>query len=353
MERIMFAGDLHKRAKDITTIEGYVNCTLAVQRALMQEIQNKGVTKFVSLGDWYDRGYSSDIAASLSDYDIDIKMSELLHGEFYGVIGNHIRLSLDSNPELHLIQPHPVFKSRRVTARDNQIIRTPRFIRVGDVQISLMHNYSDTDDVMEYKPVRQPWARYHVAVFHTELVIPNSVLVGTAYGYSHVTNSKIAEVLSDVDLAIVGHVHDAIGKVMIDKPDGSKTVMIIPGSLTNVNAGEQGRHSYISIPILTIEDNGEIKLEFLPFDLKLNMVTFKKKNLEESREKLRSLKGKPVDQLTDAVTSVAAITCGNEVLSSLNAFMRAKGYSDKDKKLVRAILNDPANIGAIVDIYLS
>ena len=83
MERIMFAGDLHKRAKDITTTEGYVNCTLAVQRALMQEIQNKDVTKFVSLGDWYDRGYSSDIAASLSDYDIDIKMNELLHGEFY------------------------------------------------------------------------------------------------------------------------------------------------------------------------------------------------------------------------------------------------------------------------------
>lgn len=353
MERIMFAGDLHKRAKDITTIEGYVNCTLAVQRALMQEIKNRGVTKFVSLGDWYDRGYSSDIAASLSDYDIDIKMSEMLGGEFYGVIGNHIRLSLDSNPELHLIQPHPLFKSRRSTTRDSQIIKTPNFFRVGDVQISLMHNYSNTDDVMEYKPTRQSWAKYHVAVFHTELVIPNSVLAGTAYGFSHVTNSKIAEVLADVDLAIVGHVHDAIGRVMVDKPDGTKTVMIVPGSLTNVNAGERGRHSNINIPILTVEDNGEIKLEFMPFDLKLNMVTFKKKNLEEAREKLKGLGGKPVEQLTDVVTSVASMTCGNEALSSLNAFMRANGYTDKDKRLVRAVLNNPADIGALVDIYLS
>lgn len=348
----MFAGDLHKRAKDITTIEGYVNCTLAVQNALMQEIKDKGITKFVSLGDWYDRGYTSDVAASLSDYDIDIKMSEILNGEFYGVIGNHIRLSLDSNPELHLIQPHPILQSRRYTSREEQIIKTPNILRIGDVQISLMHNLSDTEDVYEYKPVRQSWAKYHVAVFHTELVIPNHALVDTAYGYSHVTNSKIADVLSEVDLAIVGHVHDAIGKIIIDKPNG-QTLMIVPGSLTNVNAGEQGRHSSINIPILTISDTSEVKLEFLPFDLKLNMVTFKKKNLEESREKLKSLRGKPVEQLNDTVSAVAAMTCGDEVLSSLNAFMRAQNYSEKDRKLVRSVLNKPEDVGALVEIFLS
>ena len=60
--KILFAGDLHKRAKDITTIEGYVNCNIAVQSALIEEIEKRNIDYFVSLGDWYDKGYIGDVS---------------------------------------------------------------------------------------------------------------------------------------------------------------------------------------------------------------------------------------------------------------------------------------------------
>ena len=134
--RIMFAGDLHKRSKDITTIEGYVKCCTAVQLELMQLCKELNIEYFVSLGDWYDKGYVSDVAVALADYDFDIRMSNQLNGNFYGLIGNHIRLNMDSNPELHIIQPHPIYASRRVVSRDSQIMKTPEILRINNVQIS-------------------------------------------------------------------------------------------------------------------------------------------------------------------------------------------------------------------------
>lgn len=346
----MFAGDLHKRSKDITTIEGYVKCNTAVQLALMQEIRDKNIDYFVSLGDWYDKGYAEDVSASLADYDLDIQMNALLNGNFYGVIGNHIKLSLDSNPELHLIQPHPTLRSRRATLRSEQIIRTPKIIRVNDVQISLMHYEHDTDDALEFKPVREEWAKYHIAVFHTHTVIPNSALVNTAYGYNTTSNTKIGQVMQGVDMAIVGHIHDAIGQITINHENGS-TVMIVPGSLTNVDAGEHSRHNSIAIPIVTVGDDSSVKLEYLPFNLRTNMVTFKKKNIEESREKLKSLRGKPQEDLHDTVMAVAAMTCSDDVLTSLNAFMRSKGYTKMDKDLIMAVIEHPDELSRLVEIY--
>ena len=349
--KVMFAGDLHKRSKDITTIEGYVNCTTAVQRSLIQTIRDLEVTHFVSLGDWYDKGYSDDVSAGLADYDLDIQMSQLLNGNFYGVIGNHIRLSLDSNPELHLIQPHNVLKSRRPIIRDTQVIKTPEILRLNDVQISLMHNMSDAEDVLEYLPIRQCWAKYHIAVFHTQSIVPNSALLNTNYNYNTSSNTKIGKVLQDVDLAIVGHIHDNIGKVIVNTEKGS-VMMIIPGSLTNVNSSENGRHTSISIPIVSITESSEVKLEFLPFDLKTNMLTFKKKNVEKAREKLKSVRGNPKENLYTELQTGIVNTKGIEELTSLNAFMKAKNYTQMDKDLIRSVLQNPESIEDLVNIFI-
>lgn len=350
--KILLGGDLHKRAKDITTIEGYVRCTNAVQRALMSEIVERGIDYFISLGDWYDKGYASDISASLADYDLDIKMNEILGGKFYGVIGNHIRLSMDSNPELHLIQPHPVLKSRRGTNRQEQIIKTPEVLRIHDVQISFMHYNMNYEKVIQYKPSRQPWAKYHIALFHTPLIIPNAQLMNTQYGYNISSNGEIARTLEDVDLAIVGDIHKPIGKFNIDKGIGI-TTMIVPGSLTNTDAGLANNHTSVMLPLITISDNSEVTLEFLPFDLKTNMLTFKRKTVEESRESLKTLRGNSLEQLHDTVDVVAALGGRDESLMSLNGYMLSKGYTDKDRKLVRKVIDKPEDLAGLCNIYVN
>ena len=348
---ILFGGDIHKRPKDITTIEGYVNCNIAVQRSLMKEISQRMYDLFISMGDWYDKGYVGDVAASLADYDLDIEMSHILGGRFYGVIGNHIRLNLDSNPELHIIQPHPVYKTRRLTSRDTQIMKTPDYIRIRDVQISLVHfNKEEESNPMVYKTVRQPWAKYHIAVYHTQAVVPNSALISTNYGYNATSNSVIAKILEGVDFAIVGHIHDPIGQFTVNTVNGA-TTMVIPGSLTNVDAGERGRHSSINMPLITIDKDSNVKLQYLPFDLKLNLVTFKKKEVMKSNEKLKTLRGNPLNALNGEMTASTAVSDGGEVLTSLNAFMAQQGYTSKDKSLIRSVMREPEKVSVLLDIY--
>lgn len=350
MTRIMMAGDLHKRAKDITTITGYTECALAVQRSLMKTIKDLGVNMFISLGDWYDRGYGADIAKSLVDYDLDLEMARMLNGEFYGVIGNHIRLNEDSNPELHLIQPHPVHKSRKKTTRTEQIMRTPDMIRVQDVQFSLMHHNKDATSPMDYIPKREAWAKYHIALFHTPYIVPKAQLEGTTYCYNASPQSQISQALKDVDVAIVGDIHNPLGSFRVSTGGDHKTLMIVPGSLTNTDAGEQNRHTSIAIPIIDVDDESRTKLSFCSFDLLTNMVTFTKKNVENTADKLRRLAGKPKANLyeTDGVNSILG---DNAKCLSLNAFMQAQDYTSSDKALVRSVIMSPEKTNELVSIY--
>lgn len=348
--KIGFAGDLHKRPKDITTIEGYVECTISVQRKLMQAIKDLRLDYFISLGDWYDKGYSSDVSSGLADYDIDIEMSNILKGNFYGLIGNHIRLNMDSNPELHIIQPHPVYKSRRACFREEQIMKTPDILRVGNVQISFMHHKKDVNDVHAYKPTRRDWAKYHIALFHTPSIVPNAQLIHTNYGYNASSNSSIGETLQGVDLAIVGDIHNPIGQFEVHTPTGNLT-MIVPGSLTNTDASLQNRHEFILMPIITVEDDDSVKVEYYHFDLLTNLLTFKQKNVEASREKLKSLRGKAVKSLHESDDIVAVLGRSENAYTSLNAFMQAQQYTDVDKQLIRHVLNKPDDLDGLVRIY--
>lgn len=348
--KIAFAGDLHKRSKDITTIEGYVNCTIAVQKSLMKLIKDLNIDYFISLGDWYDKGYAVDVAASLADYDIDIQMSQLLKGNFYGLIGNHIRLNMDSNPELHIIQPHSLYKSRRASLREEQIMKTPDLLRINDVQISFMHHKKDVSDALMYKPNRREWAKYHIALFHTPAIVPNAQLVSTRYGYNSSSNLKISQTLEGVELAIVGDIHTPLGQFAVNTKTGQAT-MIVPGSLTNTDSSEENRHTSIMIPILTIEEDSTVKLEYYNFDMKTNLLTFKKKNVEASRARLKTLRGNVVKELHESEDVVAVLGGQETVYTSLNAFMQVQQYTEKDKKLIRQVIDNPEDLDSLVRLY--
>lgn len=352
MIKLLFGGDLHKLPKDKTTIEGYADCTQAVQASLMDIIRQREIDYFVSLGDWYDKGYGGDTAASHADTDYDIEMSKLLNGKFYGLIGNHIRLRMDSNPELMLIQPHEYYRSRRRVKRTEQIIKTPEVLRIGDVQISFMHHNKDAEDCLPYKPTRQDWAKYHIALFHTLSVIPSARLMETGYSYGAVSNTKIGQTLEGVDLAIVGDCHKPLGQFQINTPTGV-TTMIVPGSLTNTDASEINRHHVIMLPLISIDEESRVTLAYERFDLHTNLLTFKQKNVERNMEKLRSLQGKAVEKLHEDTPLTAVVEKGQNVYASLNLFMESQNYTSTDKTLVKSILKDPADLNKLVETYLS
>lgn len=352
MKRILFGTDLHKRTKDLTTIKGYCNANRMVQQDLMKFIVDNEVDYFNHAGDWYDGGYGSDVGAALSHTDLDYEMNKLVNGNFYGVIGNHIRIRMDSNPELFLIQPHDFFKSRWECDRTEQVIKTPNYYIVDDVQVSLCHFNANAETAMEYAPIRQPGVKYHVAVFHTEKIIPSRLLKETN-PFLTSTYSDLNKALEGVDYAIVGHVHKPLGFCTIQHDDGSSTTMYVPGSLANTEVSDVSMHTHTTLPMLTIGDNGEITWSYHEFSLHTDLCEFAKKGSRNSEEeKLGALRFNSKESLYEDMVGQTVIE-DDKVYMSLNRFLEKNNYTPTDRQLIRSIIQNPEDIDGLLNIFKS
>lgn len=344
LAKIGFAGDLHRRPKDITTVLGYMVANNAVTESLEKLVVEEELSHFVSLGDWYDKGYDASVPHALSHVDDDRRLSDLLQGNLYGLIGNHIRLGMDASPELHIIQPHPLYKSRVKIHRNEQIMKTPDTLMIGSVQISFLHHRIEYESVEQYKPKREAGVTYHIALFHTSKIIPTAQLVGTNYAYNASPNSAIARTLEGVDLAIVGDVHDALGMFRFNE-----TTMIVPGSLTNTDSAESGRHHFINLPIITIHDDSKVTLKFKEFYLHTNLITFKPKVESEANSKLQSKRGKTIEDLYPQENATHTVL--SQGIHNLNDFMLQQNYTDVDKQLVRSVMTNAEDLKTLVKIF--
>lgn len=349
--RVLIGGDLHKRMVDITTIHGYVKAFCRVQVDIMNAIKELGVTHFISLGDWFDGGYGSDTAAALSHTDIDREMYTMLNGNFYGLIGNHIKIRMDSNPELFLIQPHPVYVSRHNVARDYQIIRTPNDLILNGVQFCFMHWNKDAESAYEYKALINKDCKYHIGLYHTEYIIPAHILAGVNMYNGMSDNSKIAAALDDIELAIVGHVHKPFGEFRIEKKSGGSTTMIIPGSLTNVDCGVNSRHDFVDMPLIDIDEDGSITRSSYRVQLHTDEIQFVPKvKSEASMNKLKSLRGNTKETLYEELENTTFVGESGG-FQTLNMFMRQQGYTATDKALIRSTINSPDDVGVLIQLY--
>lgn len=347
--RVMIAGDLHKRMKDITTIQGYCDACRKVQIDLIKAISKLEVTHFISLGDWFDGGYGSDVAAALTHADIDRLMADRLDGNFYGLIGNHIRIRMDSNPELFLIQPHKVFTTRHPVSRREQIIRTPDRLVLNSTEIIFMHWNADADGAIDYKVPIDTELKHHIALFHTDMIIPGSLMSGLNMGYDVDDDTTISEALNGVDIAIVGHIHNKIGAHNIVGRNGNNTLMIIPGSLTNVTSSEKNRHDSIDIPIIDINEDESYTLRYYKQSLHTDMLKFMKKAEldEETKKKLKSLNGNNKEALYDDLQASSFVGESADFLT-LNRYMIQNGYKEEDKSMVRSVMKNPEDIQSLI-----
>lgn len=348
--RAIAAGDLHKLHKDISTIVGYADNAIYVQKQLMSTMSELGVTHFFCLSDWYHKGYSSDVGAGLADVDLDRQMCEQLNGNVYSVIGNHMYLGLESNPEFHLIQPHPYIKARREVPRKEQLFKTVNSIMINGVQISFAHCKLDAKSALEYKLIRNPEAKYHIALYHTHLIVPYAKLCEAGYNYSASSNTNIAEALDGVDYAIVGDVHKPLGQFKVKTKTGDCT-MCVPGSLTNVDSSRANRHTSVNLPLIDISEDGVVSISLVPFDLHTNNVTFKE--VKDDIGKLKSTKGNVVAHLyesEDDGDGFVSITDFGSCSMTYTDYLKTEGYTETDKKLIMACIKFPEDIQELMKL---
>lgn len=277
--RVLLVSDLHKRQTDFTSIGNYTKAVDKVQLDILKFIRENNITHFVSLGDWYDKGYSNT-ARTLSDRNFDEEIARAVNGNAYICIGNHLFLERDNNPEFYLIQPHEQYKPR-----DNFVAFTPTFkavrdIQIGGLQISLFHYSKENKN---YHNTRRPETKFHVGIYHDDCVVPSSVRQKA--GFLAATSSNLNHMYDNIDLAVVGHIHTPIGLCQLNLGDRILP-LVVPGSLSITKNSQYEKHASVNLPVIEVNDAGEINTRFVSFSTHMDELVFyeKKESLRPSKE---------------------------------------------------------------------
>lgn len=279
--RVLPITDRHNRDKDFDTVGGFVKVQGMVGNDIINFFNNdkyKGIA--VHMGDVFDQGYRSSIATYV-DSSRERRLKDSVNGDNFLVVGNHLYIQRDSNPEFLMLQPDPRFipKKKLDLVPEDKVYHVIDAIIIGDVQISLVH-FQEINK--SYKRIREPGIKTHIALFHDDNVIPSSIKQGRGMKTT-ISSEYLTDVLEDIDMAVVAHWHEAIGK--IDIHVGSKIVpMWIPGALNHTSITMSERHKQVSLPSFVFTEEG-MRVEMVTFKTYLNELKFYESNESEFKKK--------------------------------------------------------------------
>lgn len=320
-QTVLFAPDLHKRDVDFSSIKGYMGAVEQVQKDILAFLQNLNADKkyFVSLGDWYDKGYRSTSRVFIDTY-YDNEIAKAVDGNAYICIGNHFFLERDANPEMYLIQPSYLYQPRDVVPMEKPIFRTIPSLRIGNVQISFFHFNKDDKHYIQHV---EPGVDFHIGLYHDDCVLPSDIRNLAGYMGS-TSNDYLNAIYSNVDMAICGHIHTAIGVKNYTLNSGKSVPIVVPGALAITENKEIVKHHSVECPLLTVYDDGSFDIKYVEFSTHMDMLKFykiKETKLEQSLEVMGT--GTGDYNLPTAV--------------SLKDFLRRKGYSENVVEIIMGI----------------
>lgn len=278
---VLIYTDFHKRYKDFTSIKGYCKALRQVDKDLINLVDKHDINIAISAGDLYDGGYAK-ISSTIRDTFSTNRLTEKVNGNHFITLGNHFFLERDSNPEMYLIQPNSKYTPREDYYAEEPVIYAVDSILVGCVQFSFFH-YSKTNK--DYVAERDPRALYHVGIYHDTKVVPSAAREKCGI-YSEVSSEYLNKIFANVDLAVIGHIHEPIGVVnMLIK--GRTVPAIIPGSLCICKSNEV--HSSIKLPIFKCEkDVMSLLFESVSTHSEMLTIVDSKDNKKEDIKKLSS-----------------------------------------------------------------
>lgn len=316
--KILFISDLHKRDVDFGSIKGHVNAVTQVQLDIIDYVKENNVDTVVIGGDWYDKGYRH-IGPTLSDNELDRKLSKSVNGNVYLTLGNHYFLERDNNPESYIIQPcknHPLLHT--VITPDTPIFKCEDYLRVGDVQISFFHFNKLNKSYMRNT---EEGVKYHIGVYHDDTVVPTNIRQSAGY-FGTTTSSYLDMIYSNVDLAIINHIHVACGAKTLTLSNGRNVQMIIPGSLGITQNKDIMKHKSVKLPLLEITDEGNIRISLVEFLTHIDKLKFYAKK-EKS------------NNIPNLLEGLSSLNEGSNIKArTLKDYLTKKGYDSKHLNLI-------------------
>ncbi len=335
--RILFVSDMHKRYTDSASIRNQVVVQNKIQQEIITFVHNNNVTDVVILGDWYDRGFHG-IGPAYGSMELDRRLSAAVDGRVYLCVGNHFYLERDENPEMYVIQPNDYIKpSINIPLPDKPIFQMVQQLNIGTVQIDFFH-FSKINK--EYVAYRNPSTTFHIGVYHDDVVVPGWVREQEGFTGAS-SQSYMNKIYSNIDLAIHGHIHTAIGMTSIQLDNGRKVPLIIPGGLGISQNKEIFKHKEVKLPIVDIDDNSRVQLKLATFSTHLD-------ELEFHAPRKRSKKAKrPLVNTTD---NTVRINESSTELQSLHLYLTSKGYEERQLNLINAALSETLDLVTAVRI---
>lgn len=294
--RVLPITDRHNRDKDFDTVGGFVKVQGLIGNDIINFFKNDTYKDIaVHMGDVFDQGYRSAVATYV-DSARERRLRDVVDNDNFLVVGNHLYIQRDSNPEFLMLQPDSRFvtKKKLDLVEEDKVFHVIDAIIIGDVQISLVHYQEGNKN---YKRVREPGIKTHIALFHDDNVIPSSIKQGRGMRTT-ISSEYLSDVLEDIDMAIVAHWHEAIGKIDIHV-NGKLVPMWIPGGLTHTSTSLSERHKAVSLPSFVFTEEG-MRVELVTFKTYLNELKFytsndsdfKKKQKEQMRKEGRMIRAK-------------------------------------------------------------
>lgn len=325
--RLFFISDFHKKYSDPESIRNYVNVQYKIQEELIAFITENDVTHVLIAGDWYDRGFHG-LAHAYGSTELDRRLSAAVNGNVYLCIGNHFYLERDENPEMYIIQPNEFFKpTEHIPMPSKPIFQAVHQLNIGTVQIDFFHYNKLNKD---YVAQRHDKTTFHIGLYHDEAVVPGWVREMEGFSGSS-SQSYMNKIYDNIDLALHGHIHTAIGMCTTTLNSGRKVPLCIPGALSITQNKESYKHKEVKLPIIDIDDDSNVKLKMATFNTHLSELEFHTPKRKKKRK---------VSNVQQGVTPNVSVSTPSPVLQSLTLYLSSKGYGEKRLELVNLAMSN-------------
>lgn len=328
---IFCAPDLHKRDVDFTSIRGYREAIECVQQDILEFLQQTENSVFISLGDWYDKGYRSTSRVFIDSY-YDDQISKAVNGEAYICLGNHFFLERDSNPEMYLIQPSYLYQPKDKVPMSTPTFKTVPHIVIGNVQISFFH-YNKNDK--NYVEPLEPGVKYHIGIYHDDCIVPSDIRQMAGY-YGTTSNDYLNNIYSNVDVAIVGHIHSTIGMRIYTLNSGREVPIFVPGALSITENKDIVKHKSVMCPVIIVDDEkGTFELSSKEISTHMDLLKFYKVAEQKISETMELLGGGESELVTPKAFSLVD-------------FLKNRNYSERDVNFIMNIQPGTLDITTLI-----
>lgn len=339
--RLLCIPDLHKRYSDGSSIKGQFSVQIKIQEDIISAVHELGATHILQLGDWYDRGFHG-LCMAYGSMEMDRRISESVNGNVYITVGNHFYLERDENPEMYIIQPCDMIRPQYdIPLPKKPIFQMVPRIRLGNVQIDFFH-YSKTDK--RYYTPTEDGVTYHIGVYHDEMCVP--AWVREQEGFHSVTTNQryFNDIYYNIDLALHGHIHSAIGNCDVTMMNGRKVPLLIPGSLGIVQNKSQFKHPYVECPVITIDDDSTVTVALYPISTHMDELVF-----YETKKKEKAIE----DTTEQIISGTVHMTDSAKQHTTLIAYLTEKGCSDLQISIMDAAIHNNLDFQTAVNLLCS